>query len=147
LLAATSLRGVNCVDIAATDPDAWLIAHRPLALTIGHGRATLFRTLSVFLPGSPMPPALERIDLRTSAETKALITRAAATAGMSLSAFLLNAAQERAEVLLNEAESLTLTPRDWEAFFTALDNIDQPRPRLTAAMERYRAWRSEQTDA
>ena len=94
-----------------------------------------------------MPPALERIDLRTSAETKALITRAAATAGMSLSAFLLNAAQERAEILLNETESLTLTPRDWEAFFAALDNIDQPRPRLTAAMERYRAWRSEQKDA
>ena len=35
-----------------------------------------------------MPTALERIDLRTSVETKALIARAAATAGMSVSAFL-----------------------------------------------------------
>ncbi|EGV27563.1 protein of unknown function DUF1778 [Thiorhodococcus drewsii AZ1] len=93
-----------------------------------------------------MPSVLERIDLRTSAETKALIARAAATAGMSVSAFLLSAAQERAKAVLSEVESLTLSPRDWEAFVTALDNLDQPRPKLAAAMERYRAWRSEQTD-
>lgn len=93
-----------------------------------------------------MPPALERIDLRTSAETKALIARAAATAGMSVSAFLLSAAQARAQAVLSEAETLTLTPRDWEAFVTALDHLDQPRPKLTAAMERYRAWRAEQPD-
>ncbi|MEY6433301.1 DUF1778 domain-containing protein [Thioalkalicoccus limnaeus] len=93
-----------------------------------------------------MPPALERIDLRTSAETKALIARAASTAGMSVSAFLLSAAQERAKAVLGEAESLTLTQRDWEAFVAALDHLDQPRPKLAAAMARYRAWRSEPTD-
>ena len=75
-----------------------------------------------------MPTALERIDLRTSVETKALIARAAAQA------------------VLNQTDSLTLTPRDWEAFVTALDHLDQPRPKLSAAMERYRAWRSQQTD-
>lgn len=94
-----------------------------------------------------MPTALERIDLRTSGETKALITRAAATAGMSVSAFLLSAAQERAKVVLNQTESLTLTARDWEAFVTALDQLDQPRPKLKAAMERYRIWHAQQTDA
>lgn len=94
-----------------------------------------------------MPTALERIDLRTSVETKALITRAAAAAGMSLSAFLLNAAQERAKTVLGQTDALALTPRDWEAFVTALDHLDQPRPKLTAAMKRYRAWQSEQTDA
>lgn len=93
-----------------------------------------------------MPTALERIDLRTSVETKALIARAAAAAGMSVSAFLLSAAQERAQAVLNQTDSLTLTPRDWEAFVTALDHLDQPRPKLSAAMERYRAWRSQQTD-
>ena len=93
-----------------------------------------------------MPAALERIDLRTSTETKALISRAAATAGMSVSAFLLTAAQERAKAVLGEAESLTLTQRDWEAFVAALDNLDKPRPKLDAAMKRYRAWRSEQSE-
>lgn len=91
-----------------------------------------------------MHAALERIDLRTSSETKALIGRAAAIAGMSVSAFLLSAAQERAKAVLGEAESLTLTPRDWEAFVDALDHLDQPRPKLAAAMQRYRAWQAEQ---
>ncbi|MBK1617309.1 hypothetical protein CKO42_02345 [Lamprobacter modestohalophilus] len=94
-----------------------------------------------------MPTALERIDLRTSGETKALIARAAATAGMSVSAFLLSAAQERAKVVLSQTESLTFTARDWEAFVTALDQLDQPRPKLKAAMERYRIWHARQTDA
>lgn len=94
-----------------------------------------------------MPTALERIDLRTSVETKALIARAAATTGMSVSAFLLSAAQERAHAVLSQTDSLTLTPRDWEAFVAALDHQDRPRPKLTAAMERYRAWKSEPTEA
>lgn len=94
-----------------------------------------------------MPVALERIDLRTSAETKALIARAAATAGMSVSAFLLAAAQERAKAVLGEADALTLTQRDWDAFIAALDSLDKPRPKLAAAMERYRAWQAGQTES
>lgn len=89
----------------------------------------------------------ERIDLRTSPEIKGMIVRAAATAGVSLSAFLLGAAQERAKQVLSEAESLTLSSRDWEAFFMALDNTDKPRPKLSAAMQRYRAWQSERDSA
>ncbi len=92
-----------------------------------------------------MPAALERIDLRTSAEMKALIARAASTAGMSVSAFLLSAAQERAKAVLDAADSLNLTQRDWEAFIAALDHLDKPRPNLAAAMERYRAWQSDQS--
>jgi uncharacterized protein (DUF1778 family) len=80
----------------------------------------------------------ERIDLRTTAEMKALIRHAAAAAGVSVSAFLLDAAQERARQVLAESMALTLSPRDWEAFFTALDNVDKQRPKLQAAMRRYR---------
>ncbi|WP_170161066.1 type II toxin-antitoxin system TacA family antitoxin [Methylocaldum marinum] len=75
----------------------------------------------------------ERIDLRISPEIKALIVRAAATAGVSVSAFLLDAAQERAKQVLSRAELMTLSPRDREAFFTALDHTDKPRPKLSAA--------------
>ena len=84
----------------------------------------------------------ERIDLRTSPEIKELIVRAAATAGLSLSAFLIASAQERAKELLAESESLTLSPRDWDSFFAALDNADKPRPRLEAATAEYLAWRN-----
>ncbi|WP_166642723.1 type II toxin-antitoxin system TacA family antitoxin [Methylocaldum gracile] len=85
----------------------------------------------------------ERIDLRTSPEIKALIVRAAATAGVSVSAFVLGAAQERAKQVISEAELMTLSPHDWEAFVTALDHTDKPRPKLSAAMQRHREWQSE----
>lgn len=84
--------------------------------------------------------AHERIDLRTSTEIKELIVRAATAAGMSVSAFLLGAAQERAKQVLAETEMLTLTARDWNAFTRALDNADKPRPRLSAAVKRHRGW-------
>ncbi len=86
----------------------------------------------------------ERIDLRTSPETKELIVRAAATAGLSVSDFLISAAQERARQVLAESETVTLSPRDWEVFFQALDDIDKPRPKLKAAMDRYMDWRDGQ---
>ena len=86
---------------------------------------------------STTAPAQERIDLRTSPEIKELIVRAASTAGMSVSAFLLGTAQERAKQILAESEMITLTSRDWNAFAKALDNADKRRPKLSAAMKRY----------
>lgn len=85
-------------------------------------------------------PTNERIDLRTSPEIKALIVRAASTAGVSVSAFWLGAAQERAKQILTESEVVTLTARDWNAFAKALDNSEKPRPRLVATMKRHGNW-------
>ena len=82
--------------------------------------------------------AQERIDLRTSPEIKELIVRAASTAGMSVSAFLLGTAQERAKQILAESEMITLTSRDWNAFVKTLDTADKRRPKLSSAMKRYR---------
>lgn len=84
--------------------------------------------------------AHERIDLRTTPEIKELIVRAASSAGLSVSAFLLGTAQERAKQILAESEMITLTSRDWNAFAKALDNTDKPRPKLSAAIERHRDW-------
>lgn len=86
------------------------------------------------------PQAHERIDLRTSRDVKELIVRAATAAGMSVSAFLLGTAQERARQILAETEMMALTSRDWNAFARALDNSDKPRPKLSAAMKRHRDW-------
>ncbi|MBK7002461.1 MAG: DUF1778 domain-containing protein [Rhodoferax sp.] len=88
----------------------------------------------------PLTQTHERIDLRTSSEIKELIVRAATTAGMSVSAFLLGTAQERARQILAETEMVTLTARDWDAFARALDDTDKPRPKLSAAMQRHREW-------
>lgn len=43
--------------------------------------------------------------------------------------------------IVAEHETLTLTPRDWEAFLAALNDADRPRPRLEAAVRRYRSRR------
>ena len=90
------------------------------------------------------PDTSERIDLRTSPEIKQLIVRAASTAGMSVSAFLLATGQQRAREILSEQESLTLTPRDWDAFARAMDKTDKPRPKLSAALQRHRKWEDAQ---
>lgn len=94
---------------------------------------------------STIAQAHERIDLRTSPEIKELIVRAATTAGMSVSAFLLGTAQERAKQILAESEMITLTSRDWRAFAKALDNVDKPRPKLSAAMKRHRDWQQDKS--
>ncbi len=90
--------------------------------------------------------AHERIDLRTSPEIKGLIVRAASTAGISVSAFPLGAAQERAKQVLAEREMITLTSRGWNAFAKALDNADKPKAKLSAAMKRQREWGTASVD-
>lgn len=92
-----------------------------------------------------LAPPFERIDLRTSPEIKELIVRAATTAGVSLSAFLIGCAQDKAKQILTETENLTLSKRDWDAFFNALDQADKPRPQLQAAAQDYLQWRSART--
>jgi uncharacterized protein (DUF1778 family) len=83
----------------------------------------------------------DRIDLRISPDLKALLSRAASYSGMSLSSFLVSIAADRAKEVVAEHETLTLTPRDWDAFVAALDDADRPRPRLTEAARRYRSRR------
>ena len=83
----------------------------------------------------------ERIDLRVSNDLKTLLSRAASYCGMSLSSFLVSIAADRAKEVVAEHETLTLTPRDWEAFLAALDDADRPRPRLAAAVSRYHSRR------
>lgn len=80
----------------------------------------------------------ERIDLRTSTEVKTLITRAAVSDGLTVSAFLLKAAQERAKQVLAAEESIVLSSKDWQRFFDALDHADCPRPKLSSALQQYR---------
>ncbi len=83
----------------------------------------------------------ERIDLRLSADLKALLARAANYSGMSLSSFLVSSASERAKEVVAEREVLTLTPKDWRAFLAGLDKPVRRRPALEAAAKRYAARR------
>jgi uncharacterized protein (DUF1778 family) len=83
----------------------------------------------------------ERIDLRVSTDLKTLLARAASYSGMSLSSFLVSIAADRAKEVVAEHETMTQTPRDWDAFLAALNDADRPRPRLAAAARRYQSRR------
>lgn len=72
-----------------------------------------------------------RINLRTSAEAKAMIERAAALMGTTVSSFMLQNAFEAARRIVLETDTLLLTQRDFEAFTASIEK--PPNPRLLYA--------------
>ena len=84
----------------------------------------------------------ERINLRTSAETKNLLARAASLRGMSLSNFLLEAAQQLAQEVVKEHEQILLSQRDWKRFALILDDDSPPNAKLQKAMTKFKAAQS-----
>jgi uncharacterized protein (DUF1778 family) len=81
----------------------------------------------------------ERINLRTNAETKSLLARAASFRGLSLSNFLLEAAQRMAQEVLKGQEQILLSQRDWERFVLILDDDSAPNAKLQKAMSKFKA--------
>lgn len=81
----------------------------------------------------------ERINLRTNAETKNLLARAASLRGMSLSNFLLEAAQQLAQEVVKEHEQILLSPKDWKRFALILDDDKPPNAKLQKAMNKFKA--------
>lgn len=75
-----------------------------------------------------------RINLRASSEAKAMIERAAALMGTTVSAFMIQNAYEAAQKLVAEWETITLSDRDRDAFLAALDNPPEPNAELKRLM-------------
>ncbi len=75
-----------------------------------------------------------RINLRTSPEAKALIERAAAIMGSTVSGFMLQNAYEAARRLVAQQEVLTLSDRDRDAFLNALEYPPEPTQALVDLM-------------
>lgn len=79
---------------------------------------------------------LDRINLRTTHETKTIIEQAAELMGTSLSAFMLSHAYEAARRVINEQQLLVLSNRDRDAFVAALENPPQPNQALRDLLKR-----------
>ena len=75
-----------------------------------------------------------RINLRTSPEAKALIERAAAIMGSTVSGFMLQNAYEAATRVVAQQEVITLSDRDRDAFLAMLDNPPEPTQALIDLM-------------
>jgi uncharacterized protein (DUF1778 family) len=78
-----------------------------------------------------------RINLRTSPEAKALIERAAALMGATVSSFMLQNAYEAARRVVNDSDTITLSRADFERFVAACENPAEPTPALIDLMARY----------
>ncbi|MFA6013536.1 MAG: DUF1778 domain-containing protein [Gallionellaceae bacterium] len=77
-----------------------------------------------------------RINLRTSAEAKAMIERAATLMGTTVSSFMLQNAFEAARRIVSETDTLMLTQRDFDAFTASLENPPKPNMALRNLMAR-----------
>jgi len=72
----------------------------------------------------------ERIELRTTPSTKALLARAARSSHKNVTEFLLEAGIRAAEDSLADRRTFGLDDARWQAFQDALDRPVTPKPRL-----------------
>ncbi len=78
-----------------------------------------------------------RINLRASPEAKAMIERAAALMGTSVSAFMLQHAYEAARRVIADNDTLLFSQQAFEAFVEQLENPPPPNDALRQLMARF----------
>ena len=79
-----------------------------------------------------------RITARVDASTQALLAQAAALSGISsINAFVLNAAIEKAKLLMQQEQMLTLHAEDAALLIAALEQPANAIPALQQAAQRY----------
>jgi uncharacterized protein (DUF1778 family) len=73
-----------------------------------------------------------RINLRASAPQETLIRAGAKVRGVNMTDFILESACTRAEQIIADQTTFTLSPQQWKAFTEALDRppMLHPKPRL-----------------
>lgn len=78
-------------------------------------------------------PRDERIDLRTTAENKDILTSAAQYVGTNLTDFIMERALQDARTILAERDRIQSTAADVEFVLDLLDNPPEPTPALIKA--------------
>jgi uncharacterized protein (DUF1778 family) len=80
-----------------------------------------------------------RIEARITPDALAVVKRAAAIQGRSVSDFVVAAAQEAAHRTIEETQIIRLSIEDQRVFAEALLNPPEPAPALKRAAARYRS--------
>jgi uncharacterized protein (DUF1778 family) len=80
------------------------------------------------------------IQIRASAETKAMLNRAAQLRGQKLSEFMLDSARRQAEEAILDQRVFFLDAKAHDAFLALLDAPAKPNTALRALMARKPAW-------
>lgn len=84
-------------------------------------------------------PRQDRIEARLTAEQKALISRAAALEGVSISSFVVQRALDAALQSIERRDLIRLSVRDSERIAEALIHPSDPAPTLEKASARHRS--------
>jgi uncharacterized protein (DUF1778 family) len=80
------------------------------------------------------------IQIRASAETKAILNQAAALTGQKLSEFILDLARKEAESVILDQRLFFLEPHAHEEFIRLLDAPAKPSTKLRQRMNRKPVW-------
>jgi uncharacterized protein (DUF1778 family) len=80
------------------------------------------------------------IQIRTSAETKAVLNRAATLRGQKLSEFMLDSARRDAEETILDQRTFFLDPRAHVQFLAMLDHPARPTNAVRARLKRTPPW-------
>jgi uncharacterized protein (DUF1778 family) len=80
------------------------------------------------------------IQIRTSAETKAVLNRAAALRGQKLSEFMLDSAHRQAEETILDQRTFFLDARAHAQFLAMLDHPAKPTTEVRARLRRTPPW-------
>lgn len=83
-------------------------------------------------------PGKERMDFRLCRDHKALIEKAAAYSGESLTGFAVATLVGEARRIVREHETVALSARDRDRFLALLDNPPRPSDSLRRAARRHR---------
>jgi len=78
-----------------------------------------------------------RLHIRCDKRARRLLDKAAGYAHVSVSEFVLSHALASAEQVVQAQESITLTPKDFQAFLAALDAPAKPNAALKRAFKRH----------
>lgn len=84
----------------------------------------------------------ETIQIRASADTKAILNRAAALRGQKLSEFMLESARRQAEEAVLDQRAFFLEPEAHERFLALLDAPARPSKEAQARLTRKAPWES-----
>jgi len=86
----------------------------------------------------PISKEKERISARVPKHAYQALTHAAEISGATLNQFLVQAALEKAQIIIEKNRTIKLSTRSAKVFFDALENPPKPKGRLKRAMKFYK---------
>jgi len=80
----------------------------------------------------------ERITARVSEDIRNRLAEAAAFSGATLNQFVVQAAVEKADTIIEKERIVNLSYRDAEVFFNAIENPPRPNAKLREAVKKFK---------